>query len=183
MNVVLLPLGVPYQLDQLANNQPKLSDFFASKSNHVSKDASITAVYEAKAQTDDSSLNDGRSKNAGLSEPDESMEHERPIRVEIENPVLDNTKEKMIDQKSCGAGKSCEINMAEPTSSDIENESSVKNEHKSSTFQPYNSVISYCFDDNSTLGSTSSTAGAPSRKRHSTLGDPNFVENYFKVVK
>ncbi|KAJ4716214.1 DNA repair protein REV1 [Melia azedarach] len=171
---------VPYQLDQLANNQPKLSDFFASKSNHVSKDASITAVYEAKAQTDDSSLNDGRSKNAGLSEPDESMEHERPIRVEIENPVLDNTKEKMIDQKSCGAGKSCEINMAEPTSSDIENESSVKNEHKSSTFQPYNSVISYCFDDNSTLGSTSSTAGAPSRKRHSTLGDPNFVENYFK---
>lgn len=165
-NVALLPLGVPYELDQLANNQPKLSDFFASKGSHVPEDAPITSVYQAKLQTEDASLNDGCSNNDGLSEMDVSTEHEGQISVEIENPALDNDNEKMTEQQFCCDGKSCEENVAERSSSDIENESSVKNGHQSSTLQP----------------ATSSTV-ASSRKCHSTLGDPNFVENYFKVVK
>ncbi|ESR36146.1 hypothetical protein CICLE_v10027730mg [Citrus x clementina] len=154
---------VPYELDQLANNQPKLSDFFASKGSHVPEDAPITSVYQAKLQTEDASLNDGCSNNDGLSEMDVSMEHEGQISVEIENPALDNDNEKMTEQQFCCDGKSCEENVAERSSSDIENESSVKNGHQSSTLQP----------------ATSSTV-ASSRKCHSTLGDPNFVENYFK---
>ncbi|GAY48638.1 hypothetical protein CUMW_113230 [Citrus unshiu] len=156
-------LRVPYELDQLANNQPKLSDFFASKGSHVPEDAPITSVYQAKLQTEDASLNDGCSNNDGLSEMDVSTEHEGQISAEIENPALDNDNEKMTEQQFCCDGKSCEENVAERSSSDIENESSVKNGHQSSTLQP----------------ATSSTV-ASSRKCHSTLGDPNFVENYFK---
>ncbi|KAK9176695.1 hypothetical protein WN944_028714 [Citrus x changshan-huyou] len=154
---------VPYELDQLANNQPKLSDFFASKGSHVPEDAPITSVYQAKLQTEDASLNDGCSNNDGLSEMDVSTEHEGQISVEIENPALDNDNEKMTEQQFCCDGKSCEENVAERSSSDIENESSVKNGHQSSTLHP----------------ATSSTV-ASSRKCHSTLGDPNFLENYFK---
>lgn len=166
-NVALLPLGVPYELDQLANNQPKLSDFFASKGSHVPEDAPITTVYQEKLQTRDASLNDGRSNNDDLSEMDVSTEHGRQISGEIENPALYNNNGKMIEQQFCCDGKSCEENIAEPSCYNTENESSVKNEHQSSTLQP----------------STSSTNVAFSRKCHSTLGDPNFVENYFKVVK
>ncbi|XP_052485603.1 uncharacterized protein LOC105779635 [Gossypium raimondii] len=39
---------------------------------------------------------------------------------------------------------------------------------------------SHCFDNHGIRGSPTSTVIGPSKHRHSTLGDPNFVENYFK---
>ncbi|KAJ0095621.1 hypothetical protein Patl1_16950 [Pistacia atlantica] len=138
---------VPYQLDQLANNQPKLSDFFALKRCPFSEDASIPTFYQAKPETVDSSLNNGSSKNADLSEQGGSVQHEWQIRGEIEDPLVAVMNEKMTEQQ---------------------------NELQSRTHEPSPSVSSYCVENRDMKGSTSS------KKSHSTLGDPNFVENYFK---
>ncbi|TXG64111.1 hypothetical protein EZV62_011105 [Acer yangbiense] len=172
--------GVPYQLDQLANNQPKLSDFFAVRSSRISEDTSIPAICQAMPEIEDSSFNDGTSKNTDSSELDESVVHKRRIRRETQDLLEDNNDEKMIEQPS-GCRKSCEVNMAEPSSSHTENKSSVKNELESSLPQRSASVSSHCFNDKISE-SRSSTVVGPSKNPHSTLGDPNFVENYFKVV-
>ncbi|KAI9181004.1 hypothetical protein LWI28_010199 [Acer negundo] len=169
---------VPYQLDQLANNQPKLSDFFAVRSSRISEDTSIPAICQAMPEIEDSSFNDGTSKNADSSELDESVVHKRLIRRETQDLLEDNNDEKMIEPPS-GCRKSCEVNMAEPSSSHTENKSSVKNELESSLPQCSASVSSHCFNDNISE-SRSSTVVGPSKNPHSTLGDPNFVENYFK---
>ncbi|KAL5857814.1 hypothetical protein ACOSQ3_005272 [Xanthoceras sorbifolium] len=164
---------VPYQLDQLANNQPKLSDFFSLRSSLISKDTSIPAICQTMPEIEDPSLNFGKSINADSSELDESV---RQIRGEIQDLVEDNNNKKLIEQP----GKSCEVNMAEPSSSDSENESSVKNELQSYPPELSASVSSYCFGAKISKGSRSSVVVGPSKRPHSTLGDPNFVENYFK---
>ncbi|KAJ0038248.1 hypothetical protein Pint_23737 [Pistacia integerrima] len=165
---------VPYQLDQLANNQPKLSDFFALKRCHFSEDASIPTFYQAKPETADSSLNNGSSKNADLSEQGGSVQHEWQIRGEIEDPVVAVMNEKMTEQQSSFTGKSCEVDTLEPSNADAEIESCVKDELQSRTHEPSPSISSYCVENRDMKGSMSS------KKSHSTLGDPNFVENYFK---
>ncbi|XP_031272689.1 DNA repair protein REV1 isoform X3 [Pistacia vera] len=165
---------VPYQLDQLANNQPKLSYFFALKRCHFSEDASIPTFYQAKPETVDSSLNNGSSKNADLSEQGGSVQHEWQIRVEIEDPVVAVMNEKMTEQQSSFTGKSCEVDTLEPSNADAEIESCVKDELQSRTHEPSPSISSYCVENRDMKGSMSS------KKSHSTLGDPNFVENYFK---
>ncbi|PPD90922.1 hypothetical protein GOBAR_DD12158 [Gossypium barbadense] len=48
------------------------------------------------------------------------------------------------------------------------------------TYNSSSSVSSHCFDNHGIRGSPTSTVIGPSKHRHSTLGDPNFVENYFK---
>ncbi|KAG4126509.1 hypothetical protein ERO13_D10G160266v2 [Gossypium hirsutum] len=42
---------------------------------------------------------------------------------------------------------------------------------------------SHCFDNHGIKGSPTSTVIGTSKHQHSTLGDPNFVENYFKSGK
>ncbi|TYH83558.1 hypothetical protein ES332_D02G140100v1 [Gossypium tomentosum] len=43
-----------------------------------------------------------------------------------------------------------------------------------------NKLHGHCFDNHGIRGSPTSTVIGPSKHRHSTLRDPNFVENYFK---
>lgn len=169
----MLLSGVPYQLDQLANNQPKLSDFFALKRGHFSE--STPVFYQAKPETEDSSLNNGPSKNADLSELGGSVEHECQTRGEIEDPVVAFTNEKITEQQSSSTGKSCEVDTPEQSNADVESNSCIKDELQSR--RPSHSISSYFVENRDMIESTSS------KKSHSTLGDPSFVENYFKVVK
>ncbi|KAK9287385.1 hypothetical protein L1049_015803 [Liquidambar formosana] len=174
---------VPYQIDQLANNsrnQPKLSAFFALKSNPVSEDATNRAICQVIPEIEDSTLKDGKSKNAVLSEVGESLEHTMQCSGESDDPVHENSNGAKVEEPAYNSGKSCELKMAGPSNVDTEYESGVKNELQSSPQRPSSSVNSYCSYNKNNKSSPSSAVVGPSNQRHSTLEDPNFVENYFK---
>lgn len=180
-SIVSVLSGVPYQLDQLANNQPKLSDFFARKSNLVFDNASSPVACQVQPESADSSLNDDTSKNADLFELVESMEDKSQIQGDTEFRLQDYNDEIKSEQQR-RVSESSEVNMTEVSSSDSENRNSIKTEGPDCLLQPSASVNSYCFENRIKEGSASSPVSGISSKRHSTLGDPNFVENYFKVV-
>lgn len=175
--------GVPYQLDQLANNQPRVSDFFAPRKSWISKGASGSAAELAMSEADNSSLNDSTLEGAELSELNESVRHERLSRGETELLLEDVDSRKVIELPSCATGKSHEVNVAELSSSSMENESeSIENyEFKLPPLEHMAPLTSHSFDDKN-LEPRSSEVIGNCKMPHSTLGDPNFVENYFKVM-
>lgn len=170
MDFILLILGVPYQLDQLAGNQPKLSAFFALKSSPVSEGTLTAAVCQVNL---DPSLKGDISKDANLSEVVEPMKHGNQMDEKFVDPEL--------EEPNTGSEKSSEVRMSDPSASDRDDGNNVKNEPQSGPRQLSSSVSSYCLDDQNMKGSPSSEIVGTSR-RHSTLEDPNFVENYFKVL-
>ncbi|GMY38593.1 DNA repair protein REV1 isoform X1 [Fagus crenata] len=171
---------VPYQLDQLSNNQPKLSAFFDLKRSLVSNGASTHAPCQVIPEAEDSSLKVGTSGDSYFSEVGESIEHSKQISRESDNLVNENSKASLVEEPASSSGKPCEVDMVIPSNFDTEDESSVRNDLQSSHYQPSALVTSNCIDNQHMKGSPSSMVSGPSNQRHSTLGDPNFVENYFK---
>lgn len=184
IDFILPSTGVPYQLDQLANNQPKLSAFFALKSSPHSPDASpCTPVCLRIPEAEDSSFKGGTSIDAYFSDVGESIEHSGLISGESDNLMNKNSNASLVEQPASSCGKPSEVTMAKPSNCDVEVESSVRNELQSIHYQPSALVSSNFMDNHNMKGSPSSTVDGPSNQRHSTLEDPNFVENYFKVPK
>nr|XP_023919582.1 DNA repair protein REV1 isoform X1 [Quercus suber] len=171
---------VPYQLDQLANNQPKLSSFFTLKRSSVSNSVSTHAPCQVNPEAEDSSLKVGTSGDTYFSEVSESFEHRKQISRESDDLVNENSNASLVEETASSSGKPCEVAMAIPSNIDAENESSVKNDLQSSHYQPAALVSSNCINIQNMKGSPSSVVSEPSNQSHSTLGDPNFVENYFK---
>uniref|UniRef100_A0A7N2MXH7 DNA repair protein REV1 n=1 Tax=Quercus lobata TaxID=97700 RepID=A0A7N2MXH7_QUELO len=171
---------VPYQLDQLANNQPKLSSFFTLKRSSVSNSASTHAPCQVNPEAEDSSLKVGTSGDTYFSEVSAPFEHHKQISRESDDLVNENSNASLVEETTSSSGKPCEVAMGIPSNIDAKDESSVKNDLQSSHYQPAALVSSNCINNQNIKGSPSSMVSEPSNQSHSTLGDPNFVENYFK---
>ncbi|KAI7992717.1 DNA repair protein REV1 [Camellia lanceoleosa] len=163
---------LPYQLDQIASeahNQPKLSAFFALKNSPVSNDTVTCMNGQIKSETEHPSLEGGTINEAHLSGG--SMEHSRPCSGEWDDGVHGNSTGTVIEEPTCNDGKYSEGKTAEPSI----HRSSAGIEDQASPCRPSASVSSH-----NTKRSISSAIVGPSKPQHSTLVDPNFVENYFK---
>ncbi|KAK8316537.1 hypothetical protein V6Z12_A13G049100 [Gossypium hirsutum] len=147
--------GVPYQLDQLANNQPTLSAFFTTKCKPADEGAFTNAICEVKHENEVLCLKDA-SKDASFSEA-----------------VTDGPSKSYSEEPE-------EVKVVEQSNLQEEDESMENYRLQSCPEQSTSSVSSHCFDNHGIRGSPTSTVIGPSKHRHSTLGDPNFVENYFK---
>ena len=122
----------------------------------------------------------GTTKDAVSFEGGQSLEYTRQSSGEIDDHLCENTNETIIEKASSSDEKSSEIKMEEKSSSNQEVESSIKNELHSSPHRSSVSVSSYL--DNPRKESSNTTVVGCSSRGRSTLEDPNFVENYFKVI-
>ncbi|PON58092.1 DNA repair protein, Rev [Trema orientale] len=154
---------VPYQLDQLADNQPRLSAFFAPKIP-VSKDALL-----AKYDNEHTSNKGSPEENDHLSEVGEAMENRSENGGESDDS----------EQPTIRSGNSLEMKIACTDNFGAVDDSRLKDAVQRSPSQPSASVSRHCLDNQESKASPSSAA-VGSYGSHSTLTDPNFVENYFK---
>lgn len=165
--------GVSYQLEQVAANQPRLSAFFAPKtiSNSESKDAVFVKHVDAYTTSKGNQDEDGNSSEMGNST---ECKHQNCGGSD------DNMHEK-FEQPTAGSENSLDMRIEDRDNLDAEDESIVKDDAQSSPSPPSASVRSYCLDNQVSKGIPRSAA-LGSYGGHSTLTDPNFVENYFKVL-
>ncbi|XWS62960.1 hypothetical protein CRYUN_Cryun06bG0055600 [Craigia yunnanensis] len=171
---------VPYQLDQLANNQPTLSAFFTPKSNPADEGAFTNAICGVKHETDDLCLKDSL-MDSKFSEAGDSFEQRKKATEEHDELMCENTNRTVIDGPiSSYSEESQEVKVVKPSNLEEDDESMANNILHSCPEQPSASISSHCFDNHSIKGSPRSTAIGPLKQRHSTLEYPNFVENYFK---
>lgn len=131
-------------------------------------------------ESEDSVFKGGTPWDAVSSEGDQSLECARQSSGNIDDDLCWITNETKIE-KPCDE-KSFEVKMEEPSFSNQEDKSSIKNELRASPHLPSASVSS-SYLENPRKESSSTTVIGCSKKGHSTLEDPNFVENYFKVMK
>ncbi|KAG2241165.1 hypothetical protein Bca52824_096850, partial [Brassica carinata] len=153
---------VPYQLDQLNDTQPKLSAFFAPRRH------SNTPVTSSQPETGYSEAEEGSSIRAEDSE--ESRDH---VADEVDGIYTETTTPEITAQTRTNDLKSSEVN-AEVLGNYDNEEKELSSELQSTTNLPSAS------DNKSSHGKPVATAAGSSARRHSTLEDPNFVENYFK---
>ncbi|KAL1125488.1 hypothetical protein V6Z11_A13G047000 [Gossypium hirsutum] len=171
---------VPYQLDQLANNQPTLSAFFTTKCKPADEGAFTNAICEVKHENEVLCLKDA-SKDASFSEAGNSFERRKQATEENDELMYENTDKTVTDGPSKSYSEEPEeVKVVEQSNLQEEDESMENYRLQSCPEQSTSSVSSHCFDNHGIRGSPTSTVIGPSKHRHSTLGDPNFVENYFK---
>jgi DNA repair protein REV1 len=164
---------VPYQLDQLNDTQPKLSAFFAPRSHLTPQMASPVTSFQP--DTGYSEAEEGSSIRADDSE--EARDH---IDDEIDGVYIENTTPELTEQTGTGDLKSSEMNAEGLGNYDIE-EKEVSSELQSTTNLHSTSDNKSVHANGKNGGKSIATAAGSSTRRHSTLEDPNFVENYFKV--
>lgn len=174
---------MPYQLDQLADNQPKLSAFFTPKSSKMLQNASTNALCRVEADSEDSSLRVGQSKDARSTGVDEMARFIKKTSVESDDIEPETTHVTAIEEPSRVRRNCSEIELAGGSNAVIKDEGNVQSELELSHQGPATSASSHCLDDQNSKESPSAAAMGPSKQCHSTSTDPNFVENYFKVVK
>ncbi|XVF45045.1 hypothetical protein PTKIN_Ptkin02bG0173800 [Pterospermum kingtungense] len=171
---------VPYQLDQLANNQPTLSVFFTPKSNPADEGDFTNAICEVKHESQDLCSKDA-SMDGKFSEASDSYEWRKKAAEENDELMCENINRTVIDGPSSSySEESQEVKVVEPSNMEEDDENMANNRLPSCSDQPTASVSSHCFENHSIKGLPRSMAIGPSKQRHSTLGDPDFVENYFK---
>ncbi|KAG7612131.1 UmuC domain [Arabidopsis suecica] len=163
---------VPYQLDQLNDTQPKLSAFFAPRSHLTPQMASPVTSFQP--DTGYSEAEEGSSIRADDSE--EARDH---IDDEIDGVYIENTTPELTEQTGTGDLKSSEMNAEGLGNYDIE-EKEVSSELQSTTNLHSTSDNKSVHANGKNGGKSIATAAGSSTRRHSTLEDPNFVENYFK---
>ncbi|XP_068656705.1 DNA repair protein REV1 isoform X2 [Aristolochia californica] len=160
---------VPYQLDQIAKeaqNQQKLSHFFACKGKSKSED--FDGQEKCKTEVGDiaqAAFSDEKSPETRGEEP---MVH------------IDNQHEEGDDFTHCGLLKPYEERVDKPGSPYSKEEHKHYEAVESSENRPSDAVSSCYLDNEKEKASTSLRSTRPENIRHSTLWDPNFVENYFK---
>ncbi|CAN8246108.1 unnamed protein product [Cochlearia groenlandica] len=159
---------VPYQLDQLNDTQPKLSAFFAPRRHLSPQLASHATSYQP--ETGHSEAEEGSSIRAEDSEE---------TRDYVDGVNIENTTPESIEQTRTDDLKSSEVNTDrlgnyEKEEKEVSHELlSTTDLHSASDNKPFHN------NEKNNKRSIGTAAGSSSR-RHSTLEDPNFVENYFK---
>jgi len=172
----------PYQLHQLSNNQqPKLSKFFTLTTSKNSED-SLCQVESSDVE--DSFVSAGKSEGRHSSEVGDVVESSRQISIEADDNVSENTDAIMMEEPLASAGiKFDEEDHVGGSNDAAKGKENVQGELESSCQEPSASVSSLGSDDHNVNEIPTSASTKPSKQCHSTLSDPNFVENYFKVLK
>lgn len=177
-------VGVPYQLEQLPNNQPKLSAFFSLRNSKMSEDTFTNALCQVEPDIEDSSARVGNSKDRYSSDVAKVVEPSWQITIEADDVVSENTDAIMMEEQLTSVGVKCDeedpVGGSNDAAKDVMN---FQGELKPNNEEPSTSVTSLCSNDQNVNEIASSSSTRPSKQCHSTLSDPNFVENYFKVVK
>lgn len=164
--------GTPYQLDQLAAencNQAKLSAFFTLQNNATPVIANISV---------------DNCDNQLLIKKDEgcaSLEQAERVNGEQIGLLQLRTDREMSEEPSCSVESSCEVKGLEQSDCSPLDRKNSDLEYKSS---PCKASVSHCsniLDYQNSCEASSSRICLPTNQRHSTLSDPNFVDNYFKV--
>ncbi|XP_027914406.1 DNA repair protein REV1 isoform X2 [Vigna unguiculata] len=170
---------VPYQLDQLANKQSKLSAFFTLKSSKISEDALTNSLRQVVSDVEDSSMRVGQTdyEDRNLSKVGEMSEHIGQISTASDD--IENSKAIMTEEPSSVRVKFDEDQAARSNAA-TEDGSNVKSELEPTDQAPSTSVSSHCSDEQNAREFPSSSGTKPFKQCHSTFADPNFVENYFK---
>ncbi|CAH2046438.1 unnamed protein product [Thlaspi arvense] len=171
---------VPYQLDQLNDTQPKLSAFFAPRSHLTPHVAS--PVTSCQPETGYSEAEEGssiRAEEGSSIRAEDSEESRDHVDDEIDGVCVENTTPEMTEQTRADDLISSEVN-AEILSNYDNEEKEVSSELQSSTNLPSASDNKSFHVNGKNNGKSFATPAGSSSRRHSTLEDPNFVENYFK---
>lgn len=221
MDLISLFLGVPYQLDQLVNNQPRLSEFFSMKKGPTVEKPKICLTSEKKYETEDSLSPVAMNlKDTTLSEVNESVGYRAELHSDSEMNLQYNADAKLNETSSddleaaklkdtsisdvdvsieykpqfCGSfemlpQKDADVEVQKGPSSEKYNYAGEEpgiddvgqsSEENISSFHGL-SASTHNGSTNSD-GSSSSMAAGSSKLQHSTLENPDFVENYFKVL-
>uniref|UniRef100_A0A803NNP0 DNA repair protein REV1 n=1 Tax=Cannabis sativa TaxID=3483 RepID=A0A803NNP0_CANSA len=158
---------IPYQLVQLSDNQPRLSDFFATKLSSASEDSRLVN-YDKDYTYNRESLTEEES------EVGEETEYMNQNRGESDDTAHQKSQA-LIEEPTIGSEKSLETKILHTYNLDAEDDSCVKHSVSRSPSQP-----SASFNNNQDSKASPSSPAVGYYGRHSTLTDPNFVENYFK---
>ncbi|XP_039158194.1 DNA repair protein REV1 [Eucalyptus grandis] len=167
---------LPYQLDQLADNQPKLSSFFATKDGLLSNDG-LTDIVCQLHDIGDSSSKGRTAKDINSSEVGQSTEYGSPLSEELgqENADVSVITELINCTKECpGSCRTEQIDM------DKEEMGILREELKDSLSEPTTSAGNHPSDRTRTRSLPTSAVTKHPSMGHSTAEDPSFVENYFK---
>ncbi|XP_057247657.1 DNA repair protein REV1 isoform X3 [Beta vulgaris subsp. vulgaris] len=177
---------VPYQLDQLANeasNQPKLSAFFAMKHDPVSQGfaSDLTSILIAEAEG--SEVRDSVFLDHASSDLDELSECPRQSgkgckQMNTENTVEQTFRDEEFFQLTNHDIEGCDY--FSKKSGELGKSVTSKEEVELSPLRPSASSDTHESCKSSTRESSGLHVSEPSSHRHSTIEDPNFVENYFK---
>ncbi|KAJ8769069.1 hypothetical protein K2173_024065 [Erythroxylum novogranatense] len=157
---------VPYQLDQHANNQPRLSAFFSQKSTQISDDLMVAASEENL----NPSLKGGTPRSGNLSPS------------QVRNPTdnqLGESEPSIEEPSSSNSGRWSKTTISETSDSEIEDGNIIRKKLQASP-HPSASISSYSLGKQTVKRSSNLALVGPPNQRHSTLEDSNFVENYFK---
>ncbi|XP_020553189.1 DNA repair protein REV1 isoform X2 [Sesamum indicum] len=171
---------IPYQLDQLAtenDNQPKLSTFFTPKIGVASEIANPIVGGQVHSENNDQSM---VKVDSSLSEDYASLDQADRCSVEFNDPLQRNIDKVMFEEAACCVESSCEskgIELRDSLSSDGK-DPDLKQSYD--TCQSSVSLGNNTLDNHNPSEASSSRISCPPKKHHSTLADPNFVENYFK---
>lgn len=170
--------GVPYQLDQLASetdNQPKLSTFFSRKSRKVSNDIAECLIGQATSETGDLSPASSLNVDDDIIGDSESTEHSGKRHLASDD---------LVHVTNAGGRNELTMNcMGNQNRDDVAavGGSSCGHQSENHTDEDSRSVYDNCMGNNTTKRLSNSKGIRPASMGHSTLSDPNFVENYFKV--
>ncbi|KAF8013762.1 hypothetical protein BT93_I1580 [Corymbia citriodora subsp. variegata] len=167
---------LPYQLDQLADNQPKLSSFFATKDGLLSKDVLTDMVCQLH-DIGDSSLKARTLRGINSSEVGQSTEYRSPLCEELgqENADVSVITKSINCTRECPG--SCKTELIDM---DKEEMRIFREELKDSLSEPSTSAGNHPSDRTRTRSLPTPEVTKHPNKGHSTAEDPNFVENYFK---
>ncbi|XP_022898470.1 DNA repair protein REV1 isoform X4 [Olea europaea var. sylvestris] len=175
---------IPYQLQQLASevhNQPKLSAFFPLKNVQDSDDVAPNLGNQVISETKNSSLEDRALMVANCPEQCDSTEQVDQCSPEFDGLLHVGPTEMILEMPACSVGSHCEPKGAELYDiSRLDRINTGFEPKSSSSCQASASVCSGIPDDHNFKESSSSRISLASNQPHSTLVDPDFVENYFK---
>ncbi|PIN17326.1 Translesion DNA polymerase - REV1 deoxycytidyl transferase [Handroanthus impetiginosus] len=171
---------IPYQLDQLASendNQPKLSAFFTPEKARVTDTENLLVDGQEISENDNQSF---IKMDSSLSHDYASVEQQDRCSVKLDDLVQVNTDEVMSEGPACSVESSCEVKGVDLSDCSPIDGRDPDFKSKSSKCQASVSLCSNSMENHNTNEASSSRISLPPDKRPSTLGDPNFVENYFK---
>ncbi|KAL2939188.1 DNA repair protein REV1, partial [Bienertia sinuspersici] len=165
-------IRVPYQLDQLASeasNQPKLSTFFSLKRNSISLSVSSDSTCMLKAEAEGSEVKD-----------DVLLDHVSSALNALSESSRQSDKETEDDRsRHINSTNTIEQSLGDEESSPLEIGKLVTSRDEVEACRPSASTSSHG-SYQKPAGESSGLVGRQSCQRHSTIEDPNFVENYFK---
>lgn len=159
----------------MGNNQPKVSSFFALKNASAAEDASSNPVCMVDDVAESSLICGKEEKYVEVAEIEERTQSDERFEYESRDGTINSASAHCCAAtlESCGA---------EPTFMKVGLGTNFWEELRESPDESCTSGSSHFLNKPNTGELLSSAFKRQSSKGHSTLGDPNFVENYFKVL-